>query len=261
MTTEKIAAALSNPGPAPAPLPNDLAELPATVGELTSLASFADVAARRAGKLVQEVHEATERARATARERLAQMSSLTRDQRDRVVAEEAAKARRAALAASEKARYAAIHELQAAARRVESSASLFASPAAMLAREGLGVERRTQLQAQLAGAGPVELRNMALLAVSQRDLVLGAAVLTVLDRMPSAKRPASTVELAARLVGDQHREATMLVAAVRNRLQDSINANRALERCDASADGLARIRRALNRASEGDVGQRLTTEG
>ena len=60
----------------------------------------------------------------------------------------------------------------------------------------LGDPKRTEYLNQLAYAGPAELGHMAQVAVSSKNVPLAAAVLSLLDRMPSKDRPVGPAELA-----------------------------------------------------------------
>lgn len=80
------------------------------------------------------------------------------------------------------------------------------SPAQMLGRVALGDNKRTQYQMQLEGAGPVELETAAVTAIATGDVVLAAAIVTVVDRRPLDRRPFSVADFAARMWGDQHKE-------------------------------------------------------
>jgi hypothetical protein len=119
--------------------------------------------------------------------------------------------------------------LQPLATHAEHAAflmSLYASPAQALARVGLGEARRTNLQAQITGAGPVELESYAALAVTSGDVLLAAALVTVIDRMPSKERPFSVSEFAQLMWGKQHAE---VVA----QLKTAIQANKLAQMADA----------------------------
>ncbi|HFX2956694.1 TPA: hypothetical protein ACV5G7_000654 [Pseudomonas aeruginosa] len=70
------------------------------------------------------------------------------------------------------------------------------SPAKVLSRAALGDPKRTEYLSQLAYAGPAELGHMAQVAVSSKNVPLAAAVLSLLDRMPSKDRPVGPAELA-----------------------------------------------------------------
>lgn len=84
--------------------------------------------------------------------------------------------------------------------------SVCQSPAQMLGRVALGDTKRTSYQQQLTGAGPVELESAAALAVSSGDVVLAAAVVTVIDRMPVHRRPFPVAAFAERMWGEQFRD-------------------------------------------------------
>ena len=70
------------------------------------------------------------------------------------------------------------------------------SPVKVLSRAALGDPKRTEYLNQLAYAGPAELGHMAQVAVSSKNVPLAAAVLSLLDRMPSKDRPVGPAELA-----------------------------------------------------------------
>lgn len=81
--------------------------------------------------------------------------------------------------------------------------TLCQSPAQMLGRVALGDARRTQYQTQLEGAGPIELETAAVTAIATGDMPLAAAIATVVDRRPFARRPFSVAAFAERVWGEQ----------------------------------------------------------
>lgn len=107
-------------------------------------------------------------------------------------------------ASSFKSRQELLEPLTKLREQAEFLIQLFGSPAQALGRVALGEVRRTQYQLQLTGAGPVELESAAALAIANEDVVLAAAVVTVLDRMPRAKRPFSVNEFSTILWGKEH---------------------------------------------------------
>lgn len=125
-------------------------------------------------------------------------------------------------------------ELLAALTKHESElnalADLCASPGQMLGRVGLGDPRRTNIQQQLTGAGPVELTTAARDAVARRDLVAAAAVMTIVDRLPKADRPFSPAELAQAVMGEQHKAARQKIDAARERIRGARDLNQSFER-------------------------------
>lgn len=86
--------------------------------------------------------------------------------------------------------------------------SLCQSPTQMLGRVALGDNKRTQYQQQLEGAGPVEMETAAITAIATQDVVLAAAIVTVVDRRPRNRRPFPVGDFADRFWGKQHAEVT-----------------------------------------------------
>ncbi|RAO78055.1 hypothetical protein CA260_09570 [Dyella jiangningensis] len=74
--------------------------------------------------------------------------------------------------------------------------------------------KRTQYQMQLKGAGPVELETAAVTAIATEDVVLAAAIVTVVDRIPRNDRPFSVADFAERIWGRQHAEVTAKLKGV-----------------------------------------------
>ena len=126
---------------------------------------------------------------------------------------------------------------------VDTHAALCSSPAQMLGRVGLGTERRTHLQRQLAGAGKAELRSSATLAVATGDTVLAAAVLTVVDRPSSGQRPFSPAAFAAAVMGEQHARVQSQIAEVRSRARAARDLHREFLR--GSTDPNSKIARGI----------------
>lgn len=85
-----------------------------------------------------------------------------------------------------------------------SQREFYSSPAKVLARAALGDPKRTEYINQLAYAGPAELGHMAQVAVATQNVALAAAVLSLLDRMPSKDRPFGPVELASAMKLDDY---------------------------------------------------------
>ena len=73
--------------------------------------------------------------------------------------------------------------------RLIAQRPFYDSPVKLLSRAALGDTRRTEYLNQLAYAGPAELGHMAQVAVATQNVPLAAAVLSLLDRMPSKDQP------------------------------------------------------------------------
>lgn len=196
--------------------------------ELVSLAEFAAKRAEKLGRTIETLTAGIEARAAEVANSLANAGFDPRAQAD-AANKARAKARAEIVANSSDARYAEIKQLVAAAEGLSLTEVLYSSPQAVLARAGLGDPRRTDLLSQLTGAGPAELRQMAALAVATKDVVLGAVLQTVNDRLPRRDRPISSAELAAALVGDDTRAVQQAVAAIRAAAQRAVNKNREFE--------------------------------
>ncbi len=209
--------------------------------------SLADVVSRRAerlGKMISDLETGiTARAQEVA-DGLRRANYPPEDQRT-AAATEAAKARAEIAINSGNARWETLRELNAAADSLATTALLFANPVAVLSRSGLGTAERTNYLSQINGAGRVELQNLATFAVATQNRVLGAALLTVIDKLPRRERPFSAAELADRLVGEETRTMQRGIEVIRSTVQKSIVQNRAFER--GRTDPVARVKLALNK--------------
>lgn len=211
---------------------------------------LAEVAARRAekfGALIDTLEAGVSKRAADAAESLARAGFAPGDQtaaRDKA----AAVARREVVANSSDARWAHLKELSAAADSLATTAQLWASPITVLSRAGLGTPERTAYMQQLEGSGVVELKNMAAFAVASGNKVLGAALVSVVDRMPARSRPFSAQDLADRLVGEETRKVQDAIAAVKLAAQRAIVRNREWEA--GKVRPLDRVKLALNTNKE-----------
>ncbi len=209
--------------------------------------SLAEVAARRAEKFGTMIDTLANGVATRASEVQASLVNAGYPRRDAeaAAAKAAATVRAEVKANSSDARWAALKELDAASAKLETTAQLYASPVAVLARAGIGSPERTAFMQQLSGAGPVELRQMALLAVSTGNKVLGASLVSLIDRLPRKDRPFSAADLADRLVGDETRKVQNAIAAVRHAAQTALVRNREWEAGKASP--IDRIKLVLNK--------------
>lgn len=232
--------------PQTSPENSDLLPPPGKLLTSAEIINLAEYATRRAEKLgtVIEGLEAGIAKRGTDAAKSAADAGFPPTDQESAARKVTKKARVEVAKNSEDARWEYIQEVNAAAESMALTSVLFASPQAVLARAGLGTAERTNLQAQLTGAGNQELRNMAVLATATENKVLGAAIVAVVDRMPRRDRPLSTAELAERLVGDETRAVQDAVAKVKQATQSALNVNREFQA--GRRDPLARIKLALN---------------
>ena len=213
------------------PIPPDPEPAPITAGKLLPKAELIDLAAyaaKRAEKLGQTIANLTAGIEARAADVAQSLASAGFDSRSQMEAADKARAkvRQEIITASSDARWAEIKTIVAAADGLALTELLFASPQAVLPRAGLGDTRRTDLMQQVAGAGPAEVRQLAMLAVATKDVVLGAAIQSVNDRLPRRDRPISSAELAQALVGEETRAVQSAIAAIKHAAQSALNMNR-----------------------------------
>lgn len=149
------------------------------------------------------------------------------------------------IASSEADRAAMLKGLQAYADEAAAVAAVYTSPAAMLGRVALGDPKRTQYQLQLEGAGPVELETAARTAIMTGDLVLGAAIATVIDRRPKDRRPFAVQAFADRMVGEVWKRMTAKLEGVQLAYKSAVAADREFVR--GKADGITNLSLALSR--------------
>lgn len=160
-------------------------------------------------------------------------------------ANKAANIHRQLIASSEAERAAMLKGLQAYADEAAAIQAVYTSPATMLGRVGLGDPKRTQYQLQLEGAGPVEMETAARTAIMTGDLVLGAAIATVIDRRPKDRRPFAVQAFAERVVGEVWKRITAKLEGVQLAYKSALAADREFVR--GKADGITNLSLALSR--------------
>lgn len=197
-----------------------------STAEVITLAEFAAKRAEKFGAVIDTL-TAGIAARASDAAKAAQAAGFPPDLQKQAASKTAAKARAEVIANSDKDRWDRIKELTAAAESLATVDTLFANPVTVLSRAGLGTPERSNFTAQVAGAGPTELRQLAAYAVATKNRVLGAALVSAIDRMPSKNRPFSAADLAEHLCGDEIRAVRTAIDAVRTSAQRALNANRA----------------------------------
>lgn len=139
---------------------------------------------------------------------------------------------------------------------VNSARAHYQSPVQMLAREGLGSERRSHLLHQIEKSGQIELASLAALAASNGDKELAAALLTRNSGLPVNDRAFSSQQLADVLVGDEWRKVNQAIAEVDRLAVEAVHADTAFETGKANATRAVNI--ALMRRDEQAMGADLT---
>ncbi|MGD9709129.1 MAG: hypothetical protein AB7U65_04845 [Halothiobacillaceae bacterium] len=166
-------------------------------------------------------------------------------------ANKAANIHRQLIASSEAERAAMLKGLKAYADEAAAIQAVYTSPATMLGRVGLGDPKRTQYQLQLEGAGPVEMETAARTAIMTGDLVLGAAIATVIDRRPKDRRPFAVQALAERMLGEVWKRMTAKLEGVQLAYKSAVAADREFVR--GKADGITNLSLALSRQAITDA--------
>ena len=216
----------------PQPAPDIFPEIPFTSAPLLTTAeviALAELTAKRAEKFGLMIDALTFgiASKAANAADAAKAAGFPIDLQRQAAAKTAAKARAEIVANSDKARWDQIKELTAAADSLATVDALFEHPVAVLSRAGLGTPERTNFTAQVAGAGPAELRQLAAYAAATQNRVLGAALISAIDRLPSKSRPFIAADLAEKLCGEETRAVRAAIESVRASAQRAINANRA----------------------------------
>lgn len=198
---------------------------------------------RKIEKLQATVLEARDRYSREADELIASASSedraTARAFAKKNAANKAANLHRQLIASSDGERTAMLKGLKGYADEAAAIAAVYTSPASMLGRVGLGDLKRTQYQLQLEGAGPVELESAARTAIMTGDMVLGAAIATVIDRRPKDRRPFAVQAFAERLLGEVWKRMTAKLEGVQLAYKSALAADREFVR--GKADPIANL--------------------
>lgn len=171
----------------------------------------------------------------------ATLRDLTVDERTTVVNRATSGLRAELRRNSEQERKASLKELGALNAALKASMVHYQSPAQVLAREGLGSERRSRLMEQIAHSGPVELASLASFAAATGDRELGAALTACVSNMPRGERPFSPHELADALVGDDFRTVQRAALEVDRLVLEAVSEDGAFESGRRNADRAVRL--------------------
>lgn len=174
-------------------------------------------------------------------------------ERKRAIDQETAGLRREVDRETEAGRWEVLKSLKRAEDEILAVESQFATPAILLAREGLGTPERSRFLEQLAHSGPAEVANFAAHAVATNNRILGAAVMSKLDALGKRERDlvgVSRQELATALVGKDHANAQAAIARIKNRMREAMNANRAFSTGSRHLTAQGKIAMGLRRGAE-----------
>ena len=165
--------------------------------------------------------------------------------------------RRNLVASSEGERAAMLKALKGYADEAAAISDVTKSPVMMLGRIALGDPKRTAYIQQLAGAGPVELETAARQAIMSNDLVLAAAIATVVDRAPRDQRKSlgwTPADLARRVMGSLFENLKANLDGIQLAFKTAMAANREFER--GKADPLVNLSLALSRRAASEAAAR-----
>lgn len=160
-------------------------------------------------------------------------------------ANKAANIHRQIIANSESERSSMLKALKAQADEAAAISAVCASPAMVLGRVALGEPKRTQYQTQLAEGGPVELETAARAAIMSGDMVLAAAVMTVIDRRPRDRRPFTVQAFAERVIGEVWKRLNAKLEGIQLAYKTAVAADREFVR--GKADALTNLSLALSK--------------
>lgn len=159
---------------------------------------------------------------------------------------------------SQNDRKASLKELGALNAALRASMVHYQSPGQLLAREGLGSERRSRLMEQIAHSGPVELASLASFAAATGDRELGAALNARVSNMPRGERPFSTSELAEALVGEEFAQVQRAALEVERLMLEAVTDDGSFESGRNNPDRSVRL--ALMKRQEEAVGRPIETQ-
>lgn len=227
------------------------AGLPTNVASLISFASDLDIKAsafeKKITSLSVDLGTRSERVKAE----IERLTDLPKNQRTTLSQKRLNTLRRETVQASSDERYEKLRALKQADDQITIIESQYATPAHLLAREGLGTAERSRYQDQIANSGPLELRNFAAHAVSTGDKVLGSAIMAKLDSLKPQDRKLvgiSRQALSEALCGEDHKKAQNAINIVKNRVRQAFVSNREFE--SGRKNATAKIGLAMSKSRE-----------
>jgi hypothetical protein len=197
-----------------------------SASQLVELASSADLNFQQAGKAIDRLQKDVAEQKRRISERWKGLS-ISQSDRDRLSAQELRNSVVEIVRNAEPELDRLMKRAHELATQAEAQRDMWDSPVKVLARQGLGLQQRSEYHVQLRDAGPAEVAHIGQLAVGTSNAVLAAAVLSRLDALPSKDRPFSAQELAAAVGVEEYAKANEAIRIASNRGQATINAIRA----------------------------------
>jgi hypothetical protein len=196
-----------------------------TVQQIGDLTSALDATHTRTIKAIERLQKDIDAQKASIANRWKNASIGAMDKR-RIEAEEMKAVFLTIRQNSQKELDALFREAGASYQQIVAQKAFYDSPVKTMARAGLGDAKRTDYLRQLRDAGPAEISHMAQLAVSTRNLVLAAVLVTMIDGMSTASRPFTAHHLAESFGHDDFVKVREYLKIAEHRFQGTVIAVR-----------------------------------
>lgn len=186
------------------PILEKAAEIKFGINDLAEIDALVELRMKKVGDYIdggiRYVEEQTKR----IREEVASMKLNARDA-ERITNEKLSEVRKFANNLNRQERDEALDALAVLSKKATQVSGFYRSPQQYLARAALGDEKAIRFSQQLSGAGHAELKHFAMMAVATKNVPLGWAVMSELERLPRGQRPFSPQSIAMALVGEKFR--------------------------------------------------------
>lgn len=160
-----------------------------TVSQIIDLTSQLDVAHAQTLKAIERLQKDVATRQAEIESRWKQLNGLSQAEKMRLAGQEIETIKQTIRANSRDELDRLFKQAGALHQKVQAQKVHYQHKAQVVGREGLGTERRANLEATAAAARPVALANLMQHAIGTGDLVLAAAVLAENDGRRDSDRP------------------------------------------------------------------------
>jgi hypothetical protein len=204
--------------------------------------------------IAADVNKAAERGREEGERQAESLkSTLSRDQRRKVVANAEAEARNRRAQHYEQERESILESLKGYSAQLDTMRALWGSPASLLTSKVLGSEKSARYQSQLASAGEATLAVALRTAVANANADLAYAALAACDARgfrTSDLVQASRDDVAAAALGTAWTETSAALQTLDRATHDAITLERELQ--SGRRDPLAAVSRGLRDRGDGE---------
>lgn len=159
---------------------------------------------------------------------------------------------------SEQERKKSLRELSAIHAGLRDALVHYQSAAQMLAREGLGSERRSRIMQQVAASGPAEMASLASFAAATGDKEMAAALNARVSQMAPKDRPFSPADLAESIIGNEWREVQVAAMEAERLMLEAVTQDGSFETGKPNPNRSVRI--AMMKQAEDALGTTPTEE-